>query len=405
MRVLGMISGTSHDGIDVAVVDFAMDGGTLACRIEHSDSVPYDPQLRSRIIAALPPARPGFEAACELDTSIGQAFAAVAADVLAALGPDRPDLICSHGQTVFHWVVDGHARGTLQLGQPAWIAEATGVPVLSDVRAADVAAGGEGAPLVSVLDRMLLEPYRAAGVRAGALNLGGISNITVCAPDAEPTAWDIGTANALIDAVVTAEPATPDTFDRDGALAASGTVIPALLTELLAEPYYRLPPPKSSGKELFHLGYVHQAIGRAGVRPGLADLVATLAELAAVTVAGAVSEAKVEVLVAAGGGVRNPVLMGRITAAAARRRRAHHRPARRARRRQGGLRLRPHRLGDRARPAGQRAQLHRRGRAAGARPHHPRPRRPPAAGQPPGRLADRAEHHRAGRTGCPGDTR
>ncbi|HEY5394399.1 MAG TPA: anhydro-N-acetylmuramic acid kinase, partial [Trebonia sp.] len=144
MRVLGMISGTSHDGIDVAVVDFAIDGGTLAGRIEYAASVPYDPQLRSRIIAALPPARPGFEAGCELDTSIGQAFAAVAADALTALGPDRPDLICSHGQTVFHWVVDGHARGTLQLGQPAWIAEATGLPVLSDVRAADVAAGGEG---------------------------------------------------------------------------------------------------------------------------------------------------------------------------------------------------------------------------------------------------------------------
>jgi anhydro-N-acetylmuramic acid kinase len=312
MRVLGMISGTSHDGIDVAVVDFAMDGGTLAGRIEYSASVPYDPQLRRRIIDALPPARPGFEAGCELDTGIGQAFAAVAADAVAALGPDRPDLICSHGQTVFHWVVDGHARGTLQLGQPAWIAEATGLPVLSDVRAADVAAGGEGAPLVSILDRLLLEPYRAAGVRAGALNLGGISNITVCAPASEPAAWDIGTANALVDAVVTADAATPDTFDRDGTLAAAGTVIPALLTELLAEPYYRLPPPKSSGKELFHLGYVQQAIDRARVRPGLADLVATLAELAAVTVASAVSEAKVEVLVAAGGGVRNPVLMGRI---------------------------------------------------------------------------------------------
>ena len=126
MRVLGMISGTSHDGIDVAVVDFTIDGGTLAGRIEHSGSVPYDPQLRSRIIAALPPAGPASRPRCELDTSIGQAFAAVAADVLAALGPDRPDLICSHGQTVFHWVVDGHARGTLQLGQPAWIAEATG---------------------------------------------------------------------------------------------------------------------------------------------------------------------------------------------------------------------------------------------------------------------------------------
>jgi anhydro-N-acetylmuramic acid kinase len=312
MRVLGMISGTSHDGIDVAVVDFAMDGGTLAGRIEYSDSVPYDPQLRARIIAALPPALPGFEVACELDTSIGQAFAAAAADALAAPGAGRPDLICSHGQTVFHWVISGHARGTLQLGQPAWIAEATGLPVVSDVRAADLAAGGEGAPLVPILDRMLLEPYRAAGVRAGALNLGGIANVTVCAPGAEPVAWDIGPANALIDAVITAVPSTPDTFDRDGALAASGTVIPELLTELLAEPYYTLAPPKSSGKELFHLGHVREAVSRAGISPGLADLVATLTELSAVTVAGAVSSASVQVLVAAGGGVRNPVLMRRI---------------------------------------------------------------------------------------------
>ncbi|HUN36408.1 MAG TPA: anhydro-N-acetylmuramic acid kinase, partial [Trebonia sp.] len=172
MRVLGMISGTSHDGIDIAVVNFTTDSGVLVGRIEYADSVPYDPQLRSRIIAALPPARPGFEVACELDTSIGQAFAAAAAKAVADLGQGRPDLICSHGQTVFHWVEDGHARGTLQLGQPAWIAEATGLPVISDVRAADLAAGGEGAPLVPILDQMLLEPYRAAGVRAGALNLG-----------------------------------------------------------------------------------------------------------------------------------------------------------------------------------------------------------------------------------------
>ena len=313
MRVLGMISGTSHDGIDIAVVDFATESGVLVGRIEYFDSVPYDPALRGRIIAALPPARPGFEVACELDTSIGQAFAAAAAKAVAALGSGRPDLICSHGQTVFHWVEDGHARGTLQLGQPAWIAEATGLPVISDVRAADLAAGGEGAPLVPVLDQMLLEPYRAAGIRAGALNLGGISNITVCAPGAKPVAWDIGPANALIDAVVTADPATPGTFDSGGALAAAGTVIPALLTDLLAEPYYRLTPPKSSGKELFHLGYVREALGRLGISPALSDLVATLTELTAVTVAEAISKAGVQVLVAAGGGVRNPVLMSRVT--------------------------------------------------------------------------------------------
>jgi anhydro-N-acetylmuramic acid kinase len=149
-------------------------------------------------------------------------------------------------------------------------------------------------------------------VRAGALNLGGIANITVCGPDAEPVAWDTGPANALIDAVVTASPSTPDTFDSDGVLAASGTVLPALLSELLAEPYYTLPPPKSSGKELFHIGYLDAAVRRAGVAPALPDLVATLTELTAVTVSDAVSGAGVQVLVAAGGGVRNPVLMRRI---------------------------------------------------------------------------------------------
>src|SRR5262245_45245225 len=137
MRVLGMISGTSHDGIDIAIVDFGWrPDGALAGRIEHCASVPYDAALRGRLIAALPPAAAGFDIACELDAGIGQAFAAAAAGALAVSGP--VDAICSHGQTVFHWVRDGAVRGSLQLGQPAWIAEATGLPVISDVRAADI---------------------------------------------------------------------------------------------------------------------------------------------------------------------------------------------------------------------------------------------------------------------------
>ena len=316
MRFLGMISGTSHDGIDLAVVDFTLDGDVLTGRIEYTATVPYDPALRGRIIAALPPAAAGLGEACELDTLIGHAFADAAAGALAAHaalpGAGPVDAVCSHGQTVFHWVDHGHARGTLQLGQPAWIAEAAGRPVVSDVRAADLAAGGQGAPLVPVLDRMLLEPYRADGTRAAALNLGGIANITVCAPGAKPKAWDTGPACALIDAAVTADPATSDTFDRDGALAASGTVVRDLLQELRAEPYYALPPPKSTGKELFHLRYVRGAARRAGVRPRLPDLVATLTELTAVTVASDVRDASVQVLVVSGGGARNPVLMRRI---------------------------------------------------------------------------------------------
>lgn len=316
MRVLGMISGTSHDGIDVAIVDFAREGDAVRARIEHTASVPYAPELRSRLLAALPPAPVGFDIVCELDTAIGQAFAEAAAEALgehAAAGPGRPvDLICSHGQTVFHWVEGGHARGTLQLGQPAWIAERTGLPVVSDVRAADIAAGGHGAPLVPVLDRILLAPAVGRGERAAALNLGGIANVTVCAPGEQPVAWDIGPANALIDAVVTASPEVAEGFDRDGALAASGSVDETLLAALLDEPYYALPAPKSSGKELFHLAYVEEKVRAAGTEPALADLVATLTELTARTVADAVSAAGAELLIASGGGVRNPVLLARI---------------------------------------------------------------------------------------------
>ena len=317
MRILGMISGTSHDAIDVAIVDFtATSDGVLTGRIEHCASVPYEAGLRGRLIAALPPAPVGLAVACELDTGIGQAFATAASNAIAVHAglpaSGLVDAICTHGQTVFHWVEDGTARGTLQLGQPAWIAEATGLPVVSDIRAADIAAGGQGAPLVPILDRALLEPFRARGQRAAALNLGGIANITVCAPAADPVAWDIGPANALIDAVVTAAAEAPGTFDRHGALAAAGRVVPELLAELLAEPYYGLPPPKSTGKELFHLGHVEDAMRRAAVTPSLPDRVATLTELTAQTVAGAVVAADLRVVVTSGGGVHNPVLMRRI---------------------------------------------------------------------------------------------
>lgn len=311
MRALGMISGTSHDGIDVAVVDLEVHEGALRARIEHTASTPYEPGLRRRLREALPPAPVGFDVACELDTAIGQAFADAAVAALAA-APGPVDVVCSHGQTVFHWVDGAHALGTLQLGQPAWLAEATGVPVVSDVRAADVAAGGHGAPLVPLLDRLLLEPFVAEGTRAGALNLGGISNLTVCAPGAEPVAWDIGPAGALVDAVVAEATDGAQGYDEDGRLAAAGSVDPALLDILLAEPFYALEPPKSTGKELYHPGYVGAALGRLGRRPELPDLVATLTELTARTVADAVSGAGLEVLVAAGGGVRNPVVVARI---------------------------------------------------------------------------------------------
>lgn len=308
MRVLGLISGTSHDGIDSAVVDWSLDrDGLLAGVITHVGERPYPPELRTRIKDALPPAKVDMAEVCALDTLIGQAFADVAASVEA-------DLVCSHGQTLYHWVEGGVVRGTLQLGQPAWIAERTGLPVVSDLRARDVAAGGQGAPLVSYLDLLLL-----AGVegRSGALNLGGIANLTVREP---AIAYDTGPACALIDA------AAPP-YDRDGKLGAAGKIDEGLLRELLQEPYYALEPPKTTGKELFTPGYVSAVFeGRARfaarwhrpshspgelLRSGLpqADLVATLTALTAETVAAEVRRHRLDTLVVSGGGVRNPTLM------------------------------------------------------------------------------------------------
>ena len=310
MRVLGMISGTSMDGIDAAAVDFELDGRTLHGRVLHGGTAPYSDGLRSRLAAALPPATTTLEEVCRLDTAVGQEFAAHAAAVAGSVG--GVDLVVSHGQTVYHWVDGGHALGTLQIGQPAWIAERVGAPVLSDVRIRDVVAGGHGAPLVSYLDALLLADR---GGTAAALNLGGIANITVRRADGSLVAYDTGPANALVDAVVAAHGLDPAGYDTDGRLAATGRVDAALLTVLLDDPYYRLPPPRSTGKEHFHLPYVRAAMARAGTAPTPQDLVRTLTELTVRTVADEVRRQGTTFLAASGGGCHNPVLLGGIRAA------------------------------------------------------------------------------------------
>ncbi|WP_435822364.1 anhydro-N-acetylmuramic acid kinase [Microbispora bryophytorum] len=296
MRVLGLMSGTSHDGIDCALVHWSRDGDLLTGVVEHTGTVPYPPDLRAAIVAALPPNRTDMGAVCRLDTLVGRAFAEAAATCPAA------DLVCSHGQTMYHWVEDGRVRGTLQLGQPAWIAERLGVPVVSDLRVRDVAAGGQGAPLVSAFDLPLLSGLPASAGRTGALNLGGIANLTVCEP---PLAYDTGPASALTDAAVRAATGMP--YDEDGRLAAAGKVHEGLLTELLAEPYYHRPPPKTTGKELFHAGYLDRVAGPYAL--GLPDLVATLTALTAETVAARIRRHGLGTVVVSGGGVRNPALM------------------------------------------------------------------------------------------------
>ncbi|WP_232226452.1 anhydro-N-acetylmuramic acid kinase [Brachybacterium phenoliresistens] len=306
LRIIGLMSGTSHDAIDAAACDLWAEGDDLVLRPRGMISVPYAPSLRARLIAALPPRETTMQEVCRLDADIGRAFAEVAVQARSELCDGAADLVVSHGQTMFHDVRDGAVHGTLQLGQPAWIAEATGSTVVADLRSRDVAAGGQGAPLVSLVDALWL-----AGRDAAVVNLGGIANATLLRPGADPVAFDTGPANALIDAAVAEATGGERRYDEDGRLAAGGTVDDALLAMLLAEPYYALPAPKTTGKELFHADYLADRLsGR--VRPRLEDLVATLTALTARTVADAVRGR--ELVVVSGGGTRNPALMGMLRA-------------------------------------------------------------------------------------------
>ena len=305
MRVIGMISGTSYDAVEAVLADFEQNRDVLDCDLKARCSVPYPEEVRERIAAMLPPSSTRIGEVCALDVAIGQFFAEVAVDLAAQVGGEPVQLVCSHGQTVFHWVSANRALGTLQLGQPAWIAEKTGASVVSDVRSRDIAAGGHGAPLASVLDVLLLAPPE--GTVRGALNLGGIANVTVLAAGRAPLAFDIGPANALMDAVVSWLSGGREHFDKDGRRAARGVVEESLLASLLDEPYYRLSPPKSTGKEIFNLDYVLSALG--GRDLDADALVATLSALSAETVARSLSDHGVTEVVATGGGTRNPVLM------------------------------------------------------------------------------------------------
>jgi anhydro-N-acetylmuramic acid kinase len=302
MRVIGLISGTSHDAIEAAAVDFALAGETIEASVVATGSRSYDPDLRARLVRALPPAQTTLEEVCILDTLIGHAFA----DAAAALELDPPvELVCSHGQTVFHWVDGTHALGTLQLGQPAWLAERLGAPVVSDVRSRDIAAGGQGAPLASVLDVLLLG---GSDVPCAALNLGGIANITAIRPGEAPIAYDTGPANALLDLAIAHGTGGAETYDAGGARSGRGSVDEALLERLLAEPYYALPAPKTTGKELFHGAYLD------GVDLPLDDLLATLAALTVETVARELEQLGIRRVVASGGGTRNRAIMDGLAA-------------------------------------------------------------------------------------------
>ncbi|MFG2966701.1 anhydro-N-acetylmuramic acid kinase [Streptomyces sp. NPDC048288] len=302
MLVIGLMSGTSYDAVDAAAAELRLLDDTLLLKPLGMVSTPYDDELRESLAGALPPAAVPLARVCLLDTRIGQAFATAAARADRELCGGRAELVASHGQTVYHWAEGGRVHGTLQLGQPAWIAEATGLPVVADFRPRDVAAGGQGAPLVSLFDLLWL------GGRPGtpvALNIGGIANLT--APDG--TAFDTGPGCALTDAAARGFTGGRLAYDADGALAARGRPDGPLLERLLAEPYYALPAPKTTGKELFHADY-----WRTVEELSAEDALATLTLLTARTVANAVRGLGATEVVASGGGTRNPTLMAMLRA-------------------------------------------------------------------------------------------
>ncbi len=301
MIVLSVASGTSADGLDVGVVDLVLgDDGALDAHIIDTWTTPWPDGVREQALAVLPPAASTARDLAALDTAVGQAVAGAALAAMARVDV-RPELVVSPGQTAHHEVVADRCLGTLQVGQPAWVAEATGLPVVSDLRARDVAAGGHGSPLAGVLDALWLGGTGAVRV---ALNLGGIANVTVV--DDGVTAWDTGPANCLLDVV--AARATGASYDVEGALAASGRVDEALLARLLDHPYFALGTPKSTGRETFSAAFLDERLAE----QTWPDVAATLVELTAVTVADAVADLGPTEVVASGGGTANPVLMAAI---------------------------------------------------------------------------------------------
>jgi anhydro-N-acetylmuramic acid kinase len=297
MRVAGVMSGTSLDGIDVAIVEIA------GRRIQTMgfQSTPYSAEMRLAILA-VSDASTQTSAVSRLNFQLGELHARAVLRAVRRFGPVK--LIGCHGQTIYH---EG-AKNTLQIGEAAVIAERTSVPVVSNFRARDIAAGGQGAPLVPYVDYLLFRHRTRTRI---ALNIGGIANITAIPADGrseDVVAFDTGPGNMAIDALAHE---LGHRYDRGGKIAERGQVNTALLDELMGDQYYRRKPPKSAGREQYGAGFIDRL-----KRTGLAteDLIATATVLTAATIALAVRPFAPAELIASGGGVHNPQIMGHLAA-------------------------------------------------------------------------------------------
>ena len=325
MKVIGLMSGTSADGIDAVLTEIAVSSGGPQMRQLGFESVPWpqrDRELIERLIAGRGATRDVSRAGFQL----GEQFASAALRVAdsSGLAIDEINLIGSHGQTVWHEVEEsGAVQSTLQIGEAAVIAERTGVTTVSDFRVTDVAAGGQGAPLIPIFDRLFLRPPAAMGGCRAVQNIGGIGNVSFLPPEgssAPTVAFDTGPGNVLIDWAAARATDGALQFDRDGELAASGLCADKLVDRWLTHPYYHHSPPKSTGRELFSSSLAEKyCLEAAEAGLSMTDFAATVTELTAASIAESYrlfAPMPVVEMVVCGGGARNPVLLHRIKALA-----------------------------------------------------------------------------------------
>jgi anhydro-N-acetylmuramic acid kinase len=326
--VLGLMSGTSVDGIDAALVEIDGRERGARVRLRAFATYPFPAALRERVFRLFDPATARIDEVCRLDFLLGELFAAAALRLLRdhGLAPEDVDIVGTAGQTVWHapepvvaelateWSGDLlMTRSTLAIGQSAVIAERTGILTVGDLRARDVAAGGQGAPLVAYADWVLLAHDRLGRC---VQNVGGIGNVTYLPPGAsraDVVAFDTGPGNMVIDAVVEAVTGGRLRFDQDGALAGAGRVREELLAGWLADPYFALPPPKTTGRELFGVPFVRRVLAERG-GTGAEDLVATATALTAESIARSyrsflAPRGPIDEVIVGGGGAKNPTLL------------------------------------------------------------------------------------------------
>jgi anhydro-N-acetylmuramic acid kinase len=350
MRVAGIMSGTSADGIDVAIVEVTEREAVLRTRLGKKQSRPVllqdnsgamlaegaskDPRIKPVAFHSVPYPKPVREAILAVSNSmthtatisrlsflLGELYASAVHETCrrCSVALDSISLLGMHGQTIFHEsepveYLGRRVASTLQIGEAAVVAERTGLWVISNFRERDIAAGGKGAPLVPLVDYLLFRDRRAGRV---ALNIGGIANITVIPAAAERgdvVAFDTGPGNMVIDALVTRMTDGRQHYDRDGRIARKGKIHARLLDSMLSDPYFAFDPPKTAGREQFGRDFVNGLIGTGVPLP---DLIATAAELTARSIArsitGAISEEDhIREVIVSGGGVHNRQIMKRL---------------------------------------------------------------------------------------------